>query len=73
MASLAICGALQTGQYHNILIAPCGELDLDAEAAIRAWFQAHSSEVVVLATAKIAGIQLCRALRRQYVFDAINL
>ena len=56
MAGSAICRALHRAGYINQLTATRSELDLEDGVAVRAWFEAHKPEVVVLAAAKVGGI-----------------
>ena len=63
MAGSAICRALQTKGYGDrakggaILTPPRQELDLLDGEAVRAWYEANQPTVVVLAAAKVGGIQ----------------
>ena len=62
MAGGAILRALQRAGYGEadggtLLTASRSELDLLDEAAVRAWFAQHQPTVVVLAAAKVGGIQ----------------
>ena len=56
MAGSAIVRALTAAGYTNLLTASRSELDLEDGVAVRAWFEAHKPEVVVLAAAKVGGI-----------------
>ncbi len=57
MAGSAICNALERAGYHHLLIASRTELDLLDGPAVEAWFAKHQPTVVVLAAAKVGGIQ----------------
>ena len=57
MAGSAICRALERGGYHQLLTASRSELDLLYGPAVEAWFAKHQPTVVVLAAAKVGGIQ----------------
>jgi len=57
MAGSAICRALTRGGYHQLLTASHSELDLCDGSAVEAWFAKHQPTVVVLAAAKVGGIQ----------------
>ncbi|WP_010314370.1 GDP-L-fucose synthase [Synechococcus sp. CB0205] len=57
MAGSAICRALQRAGYGNVLTADRAALDLEDPAAVAAWFSAQRPTVVVLAAAKVGGIQ----------------
>jgi GDP-L-fucose synthase len=57
MAGSAICRALERSGYHHLLTARRSELDLLDGPAVEAWFATHQPTVVVLAAAKVGGIQ----------------
>jgi len=57
MAGSAICRALQRAGYSNLLMASRAELDLEDGPAVQRWFTEHQPTVVVLAAAKVGGIQ----------------
>lgn len=57
MAGSAICRALERTGYHQLLTASRSELDLLDGSAVEAWFAKHKPSVVVLAAAKVGGIQ----------------
>jgi GDP-L-fucose synthase len=57
MAGSAICRALQRAGYPNLLTATRAELDLEDGPAVQRWFAEHQPSVVVLAAAKVGGIQ----------------
>lgn len=57
MVGSATCRALQRAGYTNLLTATRAELDLDDSPAVQCWFADHQPSVVVLAAAKVGGIQ----------------
>lgn len=57
MAGSAICRALERSGYNQLLTASRSELDLLDGPAVEAWFAVHQPTVVVLAAAKVGGIQ----------------
>ncbi|MFU8885006.1 MAG: GDP-L-fucose synthase family protein [Cyanobacteriota bacterium] len=57
MAGSAICRALQRAGYPQILTASRAELELLDAGAVQRWFAEHQPTVVVLAAAKVGGIQ----------------
>ena len=57
MAGSAICRSLERCGYHQLLTASRSELDLLDGNAVEAWFAKHQPTVVVLAAAKVGGIQ----------------
>jgi GDP-L-fucose synthase len=58
MAGSAICRALQRASYSNLLTASRADLDLEDGPAVQRWFAQHKPTVVVLAAAKVGGIQV---------------
>ena len=57
MAGSAICRSLKRAGYHNLLTASRTELDLLDGPAVETWFHNYQPTVVVLAAAKVGGIQ----------------
>lgn len=57
MAGSAICRALKRAGYINLLTASRTELDLEDSSAVQSWFAEHKPTVVVIAAAKVGGIQ----------------
>ena len=57
MAGSAICRALQRSGYENLLTASRDELNLLDLQAVQRWFVEKKPSVVVLAAAKVGGIQ----------------
>ena len=57
MAGSAICRALLRSGYKNLLTASRDELDLLDLHAVQHWFSENKPTVVVLAAAKVGGIQ----------------
>ena len=57
MAGGAISRALQRSGYDQQLLLDRAALDLEDPSAVKAWFQAERPDVVVLAAAKVGGIQ----------------
>ena len=57
MVGSAICRALQRAGYSNLITATRAELDLEDELAVQRWFNKHQPTVVILAAAKVGGIQ----------------
>jgi len=57
MAGGAISRALQRSGYAQQLLLDRAALDLEDPSAVKAWFQAERPDVVVLAAAKVGGIQ----------------
>ena len=57
MAGSAICRAFRMSGYNNLLTATRADLDLEDLQAVQSWFSEHQPSVVVLAAAKVGGIQ----------------
>lgn len=57
MAGSAIFRALQRAGYNNLLTVTRSELDLEDVQLVQRWFEQHKPSVVVLAAAKVGGIQ----------------
>ena len=73
MAGSAICRALQRAGYINLLTASRSELDLEDGVAVRAWFEAHKPEVVVLAAAKVGGIYFNDTYPADFLLDNLKI
>ena len=57
MAGSAISRALERAGYHQQLTPTRADLDLLDLCAVQKWFNEHNPTVVVLAAAKVGGIQ----------------
>jgi len=57
MAGTAICRDLQRAGYTNLLTPSRAELNLEDGPAVQRWFAEHKPTMVVLAAAKVGGIQ----------------
>jgi GDP-L-fucose synthase len=53
----AVVRRLRAGGYRELLLAGHDELDLTRQDAVERWFAAHRPEVVILAAARVGGIQ----------------
>ena len=73
MAGSAICRALQRAGYTEILTASRSELDLLDGSAVEAWFAAHKPTVVVLAAAKVGGIQANSRYPADFLLDNLKI
>ena len=69
MAGSAICRALQRSGYSNLLTASRAELDLEDGLAVQRWFAVHKPTVVVLAAAKVGGIQANNSYPADFLLD----
>jgi GDP-L-fucose synthase len=73
MAGSAICRALQRSGYSNLLTATRQELDLENGTAVQTWFEAHRPAVVVLAAAKVGGIQANDSYPADFLLDNLKI
>jgi GDP-L-fucose synthase len=79
MAGSAICRALQQAGYGNpqqggaLLTATRADLDLLDEAAVRRWFEEQKPAVVVLAAAKVGGIQANNSQPADFLLENLKI
>ena len=73
MAGSAICRALQRAGYTNLLTASRAELDLENGPAVQRWFSEHKPTVVVLAAAKVGGIQANNSYPADFLLDNLKI
>jgi GDP-L-fucose synthase len=73
MAGSAICRALQRTGYSNLLTARRAELDLEDGPAVQRWFAEHHPTVVVLAAAKVGGIQANNTYPADFLLDNLKI
>jgi GDP-L-fucose synthase len=73
MAGSAICRALQRAGYRNLLTASRTELDLLDPQAVQHWFAEHQPTVVVLAAAKVGGIQANSTYPADFLLDNLKI
>ena len=73
MAGSAICRALERAGYHQLLTASHSELDLLDGAAVEAWFTKHQPTVVVLAAAKVGGIQANSSYPADFLLENLKI
>jgi GDP-L-fucose synthase len=73
MAGSAICRALQRAGYSNLLTASRAELDLEDGPAVQRWFAEHQPTVVVLAAAKVGGIQANSSYPADFLLDNLKI
>ena len=73
MAGSAICRALERGGYHQLLVASRSELDLLDCPAVEAWFAKHQPKVVVLAAAKVGGIQANSSYPADFLLENLKI
>ena len=73
MAGSAICRALQSAGYHQILTASRAELDLLNPLAVHGWFELMKPTVVVLAAAKVGGIEANNNYPADFLLDNLKI
>lgn len=73
MAGSAICRALQRAGYSNLVTASRAELDLEDGPAVQRWFAEHKPTVVVLAAAKVGGIQANNTYPADFLLDNLKI
>ena len=73
MAGSAICRALQRAGYSNLLTASRAELDLEDSPAVQRWFAEHKPTVVVLAAAKVGGIQANNSYPADFLLENLKI
>jgi len=79
MAGSAICRALQRAGYGQqqqggaLLTASRSKLDLLDLMAVQAWFAEHQPTVVVLAAAKVGGIQANNSYPADFLLDNLKI
>ena len=73
MAGSAICRALQRAGYSNLVTASRAELDLEDGPAVQRWFAEHKPTVVVLAAAKVGGIQANSSYPADFLLDNLKI
>jgi len=73
MAGSAICRALQRAGYTNLLTASRAELDLEDGPAVQRWFAVHQPSVVVLAAAKVGGIQANNSYPADFLLENLKI
>ena len=69
MVGAALVAALQGHGYRNLLVRTHAQLDLTEQAAVRAYFQEHRPEAVILAAARVGGIKANSAHPALFIRD----
>jgi GDP-L-fucose synthase len=73
MAGSAICRALNRAGYTQLLTASRAELDLLDPAAVQRWFAEHQPTVVVLAAAKVGGIEANNSYPADFLLENLKI
>ena len=73
MVGSAIGRALEAEGYTNIVSRRSSELDLRNQAAVAAFFEEEKTKYVVLAAAKVGGIQANNIYRAEFLYDNLMI
>jgi GDP-L-fucose synthase len=73
MVGSALIRRLQKAGYTNFVTRTSGELDLRDQAAVRAFFTQEKPEYVILAAAKVGGIQANNTYRAEFLYDNLMI
>ncbi|HXC03501.1 MAG TPA: GDP-L-fucose synthase [Bacteroidia bacterium] len=73
MVGSAIMRKLQAEGYHNIITRTSAELDLRNQQAVADFFKAEKPEQVILAAAKVGGIQANNTYRAEFLYDNLMI
>ena len=73
MVGSAIYRRLRAENYPNIITRSHDELDLVNQAAVRHFFETEKIDAVILAAAKVGGIQANSTYRAEFIFENIMI
>jgi GDP-L-fucose synthase len=73
MAGSAIVRCLKKKGYGNVLTVSRQDVDLVDAQAVRQWFEANRPDVVVLAAAKVGGIQANNTYPADFLLDNLKI
>ena len=73
MVGSAIMRRLQKDGFNNIVTRTSSELDLKDQAAVHDFFQIEKPDHVVLAAAKVGGIQANNTYRAQFIYENLMI
>lgn len=65
----AITRTLQKNGYHNLLLKEIQELDLRNQEAVNRFFEIEKPQYVILAAAKVGGIQANNSFPAEFIYD----
>ena len=65
----ALVGQLKRRGYNNLLLRTHAELELQDQAAVQAFFNAEKPEYVILAAARVGGIQANNTYPAEFIHD----
>lgn len=73
MVGSAICRALRSQGFSNIITRTSAELDLRDQTAVNGFFASERPQYVFLAAAKVGGIHANSTLRAEFIYDNIAI
>ncbi|KGG16890.1 MULTISPECIES: GDP-L-fucose synthase family protein [unclassified Prochlorococcus] len=73
MAGSAICRSLLNNGFENILTIDRNQLDLTDFNKVRSWFSNHQPTIVILAAAKVGGIEANRSYPVDFILDNMKI
>lgn len=73
MVGSAIVRKLEKEGFTNLVYRASAELDLRNQAAVNAFFEKEKPDIVILAAAKVGGIQANNVYRAEFLYDNIMM
>jgi GDP-L-fucose synthase len=73
MVGAAVLAALERSGYRNLLTRTRAQLDLTEQAAVRAFFQEQRPQAVILAAARVGGIQANNSHPALFIRDNLSI
>jgi len=73
MVGSAVERKLNAEGYHNIVVRSSSELDLRNQQAVNAFFELAKPDYVVLAAAKVGGINANNTYRAEFIYDNLMM
>jgi GDP-L-fucose synthase len=73
MVGSAIERKLRAEGYHNLIARASSELDLRNQQAVNAFFDLEKPDYVILAAAKVGGIQANNIYRAEFIYDNLMM
>ena len=69
MVGSAVMRNLTQNKYDNILVKTSAELDLKRQDEVQKFFQNEKPQIVIIAAAKVVGIQANNTFRAEFLYD----
>ena len=73
MVGSAIVRKLNSEGFKNIIVRTSSELDLRNQQAVNVFFESEKPDIVVLAAAKVGGIQANNVYRAEFLYDNLMI